>query len=272
MPENLEEIEFTIFDTETTGLEPQSGDRVVEIAGLRFRGSEKIATFQSLVNPGRQISEAAFAVNRISQEMLDSAPRIEEVMPKFLDFIGETALLSYNAGFDLEFLNHELKLLRQPPLEKRMVLDILKMARRALPDLERYALWFVAQHLGLAPKQEHRALADVELTFAVFNKLKSALVKKGLTDFTHFAGLFGLTSHFLENLRNQKIAAIQEAIDLGVKLKIKYISNSGAITEREVSPKEIRQENKYHYLVGYCALRKDERTFRIDGILHLEIL
>ena len=147
MNRNIDDIEFTIFDTETTGLEPQSGDRIVEIAGIRFKGKEKISTFQALVNPRRNISAGAFAVNRISQEMLKDAPPIEEVMPGFLNFIQGSCLCSYNAGFDLEFLNNELKIIGKDELQDFVVVDILKMARRILPGLERYALWFVSERV-----------------------------------------------------------------------------------------------------------------------------
>lgn len=272
MHRNINEIEFTIFDTETTGLDPSGGDRIVEIAALRFKGKDRLETFQSLVNPHCPISQAAYEVNHISQEMLKDAPEIKAVMPDFLNFIKDSCLCSYNAGFDLGFLDNELKLLGQPALEDIVVVDILKMARRLLPDLGRYALWFVAERLGLESKQEHRALSDVELTLGVFHKLKEILDKKGISDFLNFTGLFGINAQILENIHNQKISQIQEAIDLGVKLKIKYISSSGQVTEREVIPKEIRQENKQTYLVGHCCLRNEERSFRIDGILHLEIV
>ncbi|MFA5410675.1 MAG: exonuclease domain-containing protein [Candidatus Omnitrophota bacterium] len=273
MRKDINEVEFTIFDTETTGLEPASGDRIVEIAALRFKGREKLATFQALVNPQRPISDAAFAVNKITAQMLSGAPEIKEVMPKFLDFIQGSCLCSYNAGFDLEFLNNELKLLGKGPVKNIIVLDILKMARRILPGLERYALWFVADKLGIEKKQEHRAFSDVELTLGVFDKLKRMLEAKGVYDFQNFSHLFAIDPHFLENADAQKIAEIQEAIDLKVKLKIKYLSSSGAqVSEREVIPKEVKQENGRSYLVGFCCLRNEERTFRIDGILHLEIV
>jgi DNA polymerase III epsilon subunit len=273
MPKNLDEIEFTIFDTETTGLEPESGDRIVEIAGIRFKGEEKIATFQTLVNPHRQISPAAFEVNKITSDMLKDAPSIETVMPKFLDFAKDSYLCSYNAGFDLEFLNNELKLTQKNLLEETVVIDILKMAKRLMPGLERYALWFVAERLGLESTQEHRALSDVELTLRVFKRLKANLRTKGIFDFQNFSSLFGLNSKFLKDINSQKIAKIQEAMGLGVKLKIKYLSSSNAtVSEREVIPKEIKQENSRFYLVGYCCLRNEERTFRIDSILHLEII
>jgi DNA polymerase-3 subunit alpha (Gram-positive type) len=273
MPKHIDEVEFTIFDTETTGLAPDLGDRIVEIAGIRFQGAKRLATFQTLVNPRRQISEAAFGVNHITAEMLKSAPTMDKVMPQFLKFIQDSCICSYNAGFDLEFLNSELKLLGQTLPQDIAVVDILKMARRLLPGLERYALWFVAERLGIETSQSHRALQDVELTLDVFKRLEGILKTKEVVDFYSFAGLFGIGTHFLDNIQNQKIAQIQEAINLGVKVKIKYLSTSGAqVSEREVIPKEIRRQNNQNYLVGYCCLRNDERTFRIDGVLNLEIV
>ncbi len=273
MNKDINEVEFTIFDTETTGLEPKSGDRIVEIAGIRCRGKEKIATFQSLVNPGRAICEAAFAVNRITEDMLRYAPNIEEIMPKFLEFIDGSCLCSYNATFDLEFLNNELKIIGKNALAGMAVVDILKMARRLVPGLERYALWFVTDKLQIKTQQVHRAFSDVELTLELFHKLNAMLKAKGISDFDTFSRLFAIDNRFLENINAQKIAQIQEAIDLGVKIKIKYLSSSGAeVTERQVTPKEIKQENSRSYLVGHCELRNEERTFRIDGILHLEII
>ena len=272
MDKGLEEIEFTIFDTETTGLNPENGDRIIEIAAIRFRGREKPAAFQTLLNPGCRISEAAFQVNHITQEMLKDAPDINTVIPEFLNFIKGTCLCSYNAGFDLGFLNQELKLTGRPPLKDIVVVDILKMAKRLLPGLERYALWFVADKLGIKNRQEHRAFSDVELTLQVFNKLKEILKTKGVFDFEDFSSLFCIDPVFLNNINNQKIGRIQEAIGAGAKLKIKYLSASGAeVSEREVIPKEIKQENNRSYLLGYCCLRNEERIFRIDNILHLEL-
>ena len=272
MNKNIDEVEFTIFDTETTGLEPGSGDRIVEIAAIRIKGKDKIAVFETLVNPGREISEAAQRVNNITAEMLEGAPSIEAVMPKFLNFIEGTCVSSYNASFDMAFLQSELKLLGREPLNIPAV-DILRMAKRLLPGLERYPLWFVAQKLSLTTKQEHRALADVELTLGVFNRLNEVLKIKQISDFNSFISLFGISSGFLEDIHNQKFSQIQKAIDLGVKLKIRYLSGSSAqVSEREVIPKEIKQDKGRSYLVGHCCLRQEERTFRIDAILHLEIV
>ncbi|MFH0935539.1 MAG: exonuclease domain-containing protein [Candidatus Omnitrophota bacterium] len=273
MEKSIDDIEITIFDTETTGLEPAAGDRIVEIAGIRLKGEQKLGVFQTLIDPGRPISAAAFAVNGISSQMLAGAPKPAVAIPQFLDFIRGSLICSYNAAFDLEFLNSELKMIGRSLGEGTEVADILKMARRLMPGLERYALWFVAEKLGIKTKQEHRAFSDVELTLGVFGRLKQMMSVKGIADLKSFCGLFGVGSPALGDINAQKIAEIQEAMDLGVKLKIKYISRSNAeVSEREVIPKEIRQENNRAYLVGYCCLRKEERTFRIDGILHLEVV
>ena len=182
MEKQLQDVEFVIFDTETTGLEPQSGDRVIEIAALRFKGNERLGVFHSLLNPQRQISPAAFAVNKISQEMLRDAPFISEAAPKFLAFIQGAVLCSYNAPFDMGFLENELRLIGHLPPEDLSVVDVLKMARKLLPNLERHALWFVVQSLGITIAQEHRALSDVELTFKVFTHFCDRLQAKGVFD------------------------------------------------------------------------------------------
>ncbi|MDD2751744.1 MAG: exonuclease domain-containing protein [Candidatus Omnitrophica bacterium] len=273
MNRHIEEVEFTIFDTETTGLEPQAGDRVVELAAIRFKGEERLATFSTLVNPEREISAGAFAVNKISKAMLEDAPKIAKVMPEFLEFIKGSCLCSYNACFDLEFMRNESRLLNSEFPQEIIVLDILKMARKLLPKLERYALWFVVQHLGIKQQQQHRALSDVEITWMVFRHLKEKLVSQGVYDFGNFSRLFSVNPQLLENINTQRISEIEEAISREMKLKIKYLSSINAqVTERQVIPKEIKQERGTSYLVGFCSLRNEERSFRIDGILHLEIV
>jgi len=108
MHRNIEEVELTIFDTETTGLDAGNGDRIVEIAALRVRGEHISDRFETLVNPERPISPGAFAVNNISEEMVHNAPLIRDVLPCFLDFIKGTCLCSYNLPFDLGFLKSEM--------------------------------------------------------------------------------------------------------------------------------------------------------------------
>jgi DNA polymerase III epsilon subunit family exonuclease len=272
MTENIEEVEFTIFDTETTGLNPVSGDRIVELAGLRVKGRQRLAEFEALVNPQREISPEAFAVNKITPEMLKDAPGIEKVMPKFLDFTQGSCLCSYNAEFDLSFLNHELQIMHQAAITDIVVFDVLTMAKRLLPGLSRYALWFVAGKLEVKLTQKHRAFSDVEMTWEVFSKLKIICQQKGIIDFTDFSNLFAFNPALLESSNLEKTILIQKCIQAKKTLKLRYISSqSGQVSLREVIPQEIKQENKRRYLIGYCCLKKEQRIFRLENILSFEI-
>lgn len=273
MNRKLQDLEFTIFDTETTGLNPGDGDRIVEIAAARFRNAQKIGEFSTLVNPQREISAAAFAVNHITGDMVRDAPTASEVLPRFMEFIKDSCLCSYNALFDVEFLRYELLACGSVFPEDIVVIDILKMARKLMPGLERYALWFVTEKLGITVSQKHRALSDVQLTTDVFGAFRAMLAQKGIDDFKSFAGLFSVNPALLDDLNSQKAAEIQEAIDKKTGIRIRYMATStAAVTERIVIPRQIKQENKNRYLVGYCDLKKEERTFRLDHILAIELL
>ena len=273
MANNIGAIEFVIFDLETTGLDPVSGDRIVEIAAVRIKDEKRIGEFQSLVNPGKRlINPAAFAVNQITQDMLKDAPRIDQVLPRFLSFAAGSCLAAYNASFDMSFLSLELDLIKKKLAQSQQVVDILTMARRLLPELGRYKLGIVSKHLGIDVVQQHRAFSDVCLAEKVFCFLNNILASKGIFDFEQFVSLFGLSSELLSNITDSKIARIQQALDLGVSLKIEYLARSNAeLTERDVIPQLIIYERDLPYLVGYCNLRKRERTFKIQNILHLEM-
>lgn len=178
MLNGIEEVEFTIFDTETTGLDFMAGDRIVELAAVRFKGKKDISYFDSLINPGRFVSIEAYNVNKISVEMVLSAPYPKEIIPKFMDFIRGSCLCSYNASFDLGFLNNELRILGLGEVKGIPIVDILKLARSTIPGLGSYALWSVAKNLGVSGDQKHRALSDVLITQKVFHALKEVLTKK----------------------------------------------------------------------------------------------
>jgi len=267
----IDEVELTIFDTETTGLNPFSGDRVVELAGLRVKAETRIAQFSALINPGRSISPEAFAVNKITPEMLKAALAPDKVFPDFLKFIQGSCLCSYNAEFDLNFLNNELKLLGHSAISGFVVLDVLTMARKLLPGLARYPLWFVAEKLGVESKQNHRAFSDVEMTWEVFNKLKAICRQRGITGLSDFSGLFAFNPVLPGAPDSEKTIFIQKCIQAKGTLTFKYLSSqSGEVSLRQVIPQSLKQDSKCKYLIGYCCLRNQQRTFRLDNILSFE--
>ncbi|MGE5307995.1 MAG: exonuclease domain-containing protein [Deltaproteobacteria bacterium] len=265
--------DLTFFDTETTGLDPLSGDRIIELAAVRVRNGSKVGSFQTLVDPERPVSYGAFRVNGISDEMLSGQPRMAAVLPQFEEFFRGSCLCSYNAPFDMGFLANEYRLAGREFPEDLPVVDVLSMARHLLRDIERHALWFVAESLGIEKSQEHRALSDVELTVEVFGLLSARLDGAQVRSLNDMVSLFGRGCCLFDQMQQRKIAQIQRAIDLGAKVKIRYFSRSDAkVTEREVIPGEIRTDRNRTYFTGFCCMKNSERTFRIEGILDLEML
>jgi len=183
----IRECEFTIFDVETTGLSPYSGDKICEIAALRVDSSRGNARkFSSLVDPGRPISYGAFRVNGITGEMVADKPRIGEILPGFLKFAEGSVLVAYNAGFDIGFLESALGD-EKGALKDYFVIDALALARRFFPDAGRYSLGVLARHLGIASPVEHRALADVRMTWKVFEKELDIIASEGVEDIEEIA-------------------------------------------------------------------------------------
>ncbi|MBT3835431.1 3'-5' exonuclease [Candidatus Peribacteria bacterium] len=164
---------FTVFDIETTGLDPNRGDRIVEIAGMRIENGEivKEKTFDSMVNPGVAISPEASRINGIKQEDLIGAPPIEDVLPKFLDFASGTTLIAHNAGFDMSFLEAE-KEMCWGYIDLPDYICTMKLSKSVFPNEYRHNLDVLSKRLGIqAEEMRHRALPDVLMTAQAFVKM-----------------------------------------------------------------------------------------------------
>lgn len=157
---------FTVFDTETTGLEPRT-NHVVEIGGLRFDGRGVISRFNVLVNPGVPMPPEVTRINGITDAMLAKQPFAASVLPDFLRFIGDTVLIAHNAPFDVSFVNEELARLSLPPLKNRVV-DTLAFAKDIFPGLPKYALQTLAARFGITAIDAHRAEDDARVCMELF--------------------------------------------------------------------------------------------------------
>lgn len=178
----LDEVEFVVVDTETTGLRPGS-DRVIEVAAVKLRGGKSVDSFQSLLNPRRRLPPFITRFTGITQEMVETAPYAEIILPELLDFIEGTILVGHNLGFDINFLTSEAKLLGLVfPLDG---LDTIPLARRLLPGLKRFKLDYVAEYLNVSTSQRHRAMGDATVTAAVFVKMLERAKEQGMMTLGH---------------------------------------------------------------------------------------
>ncbi len=154
--------DYTVVDIETTGFDPMF-DEIIEVAGIKYRGRNEVGRFQSLVKPDDGIPDYITALTGITNEMVADAPGIEDVLPRFLEFIGEDIVVGHNVHFDVNFLYDYAEDFELKPFSNDLV-DTLRLSRRLYPELQSHKLSALAAHFGVEPDGEHRALADCVTT------------------------------------------------------------------------------------------------------------
>jgi DNA polymerase-3 subunit epsilon len=162
-----------ILDTESTGLDPAQGHKVVEIGCIELWNQVPTGkVYQQYINPKRDMPEAAFKVHGLSSEFLSPYPIFEEIAEDFLNFIQEDTLVIHNAEFDLKFLNAELKNCGKPVLEKNIIIDTLFLARKKFPgapaSLDALCRRF---QIDNSHRDKHGALLDSEILAEVYLEL-----------------------------------------------------------------------------------------------------
>lgn len=227
-------MEYTVFDCETTGLSPGFGDRICEIAAVKLEHEKIKDRYWSLVNPQREISHSAYLVNRITPEMIKDAPKMKEVLPSFLDFVGDSKFVAYNAGFDICFLNSELARLNYPLIPISEVVDVYALAKRILPELGFYPLWNVAKKLHIPVIITHRALADAQITAQVFIQLMK------------MAGEQVLKTVHLDY--TQLLSKLKIAIERNQSLKVRFLTDEGEKIVKIILPCKIVRKLSQEFL------------------------
>lgn len=165
-----------VFDTETTGLDPLQGHRLVEIGCIELLNRIPTGhTFHRYFNPERDMPQEAFAVHGLSIEFLSRHPVFGAVVDEFLDFIGDAPLIAHNAFFDLGFINAELNLVRRPAIGRERIVDTLMLARRKHPNAQNRLDDLCARYrIDNSRRTKHGALLDAELLAEVYIELIGA--------------------------------------------------------------------------------------------------
>ena len=162
-----------VLDTETTGFEPNDGDRIVEIGAVElFNHLPTGRTYHQYINPQRNMPEGAFGVHGLSEEFLSDKPVFKAIAQDFIDFIGGSKLIIHNASFDMKFLNAELGWVNRPPLPKSQAVDTLAVARRKYPGSPA-SLDALCRRFGInnSSRTLHGALLDSEILAEVYLEL-----------------------------------------------------------------------------------------------------
>lgn len=162
-----------VLDTETTGLDPNTGDRVVEIGAVELYNHMATGeTYHQYINPERDMPQEAFQVHGLSEEFLSDKPVFKHIGQAFLDFVGDAKLVIHNASFDMKFLNAELRWMGLPELPWEQAIDTLAIARKKFPGAQ-VSLDALCRRFSIdnSARTLHGALLDSEILAEVYLEL-----------------------------------------------------------------------------------------------------
>ena len=168
--------EYVAFDLETTGLSADK-DEIIEIGAVILKEGKEVSRFQTFVDPGRKLSQTIVDLTGITDEMLVGAPSIEEVLPKFLDFVGDRILVAHNAKFDTAFIRNACRRLGYP--YHYTSADTLTLSQQLMPHMNKFKLDIVAKALCLPGFKHHRAADDANICGLIMAKFLKMLEERG---------------------------------------------------------------------------------------------
>jgi DNA polymerase-3 subunit epsilon len=176
----LSDLTYTVFDTETTGLEPSKGDEIIQIGAARIVNNRLLRqeTFNQIVDPEIPLKPESIPIHGITEDMVRGQPNIDAVLPAFHAFCEDTVLIAHNAAFDMRFL--QLKEERTGIRFTQPVLDTLLLSAVVHPNQESHKLDVILERLGITIGTRHNALEDALATGEVFLKLVKLLEEMGI--------------------------------------------------------------------------------------------
>lgn len=166
--------DYVVIDIETTGLDSYYCE-IIEIAAIKYSSGQKIDSFSTLIKSKEPLDEFITKLTGITNEMLENAPSISESILEFYNFVGNNILIGYNVNFDINFLYDNLISFHSLALSNPFI-DIMRIARKVLPDLKNHKQKTVARHYGISIDGAHRAFTDCEICNSCFLALQSDII------------------------------------------------------------------------------------------------
>lgn len=267
-------VPLVIIDTETTGLYPGLGHRVVEIGAVRLENWQEVGQLSTLIQPGRKMDPKASSVNGITDGDLLGQPTFSQIATELLALLDGAVIVAHNAEFDAGFLGQELLIhgwqtCGVPGVLANPWLCTLQLARRHF-HFGRNNLGHIAAHLGVRMGRAHRALNDVYMTAEILKRMVRTLEQRRLEtigDLLHAQGAPIYAPAIVPPLPDVVAAALRN----GRNLRILYQGQNGE-SNREITPLYPSQHQGVIYLVAYCHQAHEQRTFRLDRIFSAELI
>lgn len=167
--------DYVVIDLETTGLMPDF-DEIIEIAALKVQDGKVTDKFQQLVKPDNEIGSFIEKLTGITNEMLESAPKINEVLPLFDKFVDDSTVVGHNVNFDVNFLYDNYMNVLEKPFSNNFI-DTMRISRKIYPELSHHRLKDIVQHLSIKENGYHRALQDCEYTYKCYQSMENTVIQ-----------------------------------------------------------------------------------------------
>ena len=211
---------FVVFDLETTGFSNKN-DKITEIGAVKVENFKVVDRFSQLINPEKDISYKVQELTGITNDLIKDKPTIEEILPKFVEFIGDSVLVAHNADFDMGFMQQKC---REQNIEfKNTSVDTLTLARTLLPHMKRFRLNLIAKELGIPLLNHHRAVDDAEATAHIFIKFLEMLKKRGAKKLSDVNPILGDIDY--TKLKTNHVTLIAKN-QVGIKNLYKIVSDA----------------------------------------------
>lgn len=227
--------DYTVVDIETTGLSPK-WDEIIELGAIKYKAGAPVAQYNTLLRPSYPIDPFITELTGITNDMLKSAPRIEDKIAEFVDFIGSDVVLGHNVSFDINFIYDACMRYMHKPFPNDYI-NTIRFANKLLADLPSKSLSCICNEIGVPTDGAHRALADCEMASQAYQKMVAMIDDKDL-----FVSLFSKRSHTSHSH-----------------------SASLKISEILADPSYVPDENSEVYGKAFCFTGKLDQMIRKDA-------
>ncbi|MEG1564965.1 MAG: exonuclease domain-containing protein [Bacteroides sp.] len=183
--------DYVVIDIETTGIYPDEHE-IIELAAIKVSDNKPVSEFQSLVNPRCKIDAFISKLTGITNDMVLEKPYIEDILPTFLAFLGDSHYVGHNVHFDINFI-YDNAIRCRLPVPTNDLTNTVRLARRAFPDLPNHKLDTVAERCGVSAEGHHRALADCYITNGCYQNIKQVYTNSGVALYEHKPALSAKT-------------------------------------------------------------------------------
>ncbi|MGL5055689.1 MAG: PolC-type DNA polymerase III [Fusobacteriaceae bacterium] len=243
----IEEETYVVFDLETTGLNAHKNE-IIEIGAIKLKGTRIVDRYSTFVKPVGRIPKKIQELTGISESDVSGARYIEEVLPEFLEFIGDATLVAHNAPFDMSFIVRDSKRILDKKIDNS-VIDTLQMAKDLYPKLKNYGLKTVTKFLGVALESHHRAVDDSQATANMFVIFLEKYIEKEIKMLCDMEGVFPV------NVQRQETKNVMVLVKnlIGLKNIYKIVSEAHLVNYGEKRARVTRsllEENREGLMFG----------------------